>query len=51
MFTLGFEFGADSVRALYRELCDRLGGLTKSAGLARVLKDLIDIKHERRLAA
>ena len=28
MFTLGFDFGADAVRALYRELYGRLGWLT-----------------------
>jgi L-ribulokinase len=41
----------DRLYALYRELYDSFGGLTKSADLSRVMKDLIDIKYAERAAA
>jgi len=79
MFTLGLDFGANSVRALqaamtsakpihyepdeasvkaddrlyrlYREVFDSFRGVTKSADLSRVMKDLIDIKYAQRATA
>ena len=41
----------DRLYALYRELYDSFGGLTKSADLSRVMKDLIEIKYAQRAAA
>ena len=38
----------DRLYALYRELHDSFGGLTKSADLSRVMKTLIDIKYAQR---
>ncbi len=37
--------------ALYRELYDSFGGLTQSANLTRVMKDLMEIKYAQRAAA
>jgi ribulose kinase len=70
MFTLGLDFGANSVRALvhyepneasvkaddrlyrlYREVSDGFRGVTKSADLSRVMKDLIAIKYAQRATA
>lgn len=41
----------DRLYALYRELYDSFGGLTQSANLTRVMKDLIEIKYAQRAAA
>ena len=41
----------DRLYALYRELYDSFGGLTPSANLTRVMKDLIEIKYAQRAAA
>jgi L-ribulokinase len=38
----------DRLYAIYRELHDSFGGLTKSADLSRVMKDLIEIKYAQR---
>jgi L-ribulokinase len=38
----------DRLYALYRDLHDSFGGLTKAADLSRVMKDLIDIKYAAR---
>ena len=38
----------DRLYRLYRELYDSFGGLTKSADLTRVMKDLIEIKYAQR---
>ena len=38
----------DQLYALYRELHDAFGGLTKSADLSRVMKRLLDIKYAQR---
>ncbi len=38
----------DELYALYRELHDSFGGLTKSADLSRVMKRLLDIKYAQR---
>ncbi len=38
----------DQLYRLYRELHDSFGGLTKSADLTRVMKDLIEIKYAQR---
>jgi len=38
----------DQLYALYRELHDAFGGLTKSADLAQVMKKLLDIKYAQR---
>ena len=38
----------DRLYALYRELHDSFGGLTKSADLSRVMKTLIEIKYAQR---
>jgi L-ribulokinase len=38
----------DRLYALYRELHDNFGGLTKSADLSRVMKNLIEIKYAQR---
>ena len=38
----------DRLYTLYRELYDSFGGLTKSADLSRVMKDLIEIKYAQR---
>ncbi len=40
--------GYDRLYALYRALHDSFGGLTKSADLSRVMKDLIEIKYSQR---
>ncbi len=40
----------DRLYTLYRELYDSFGGLTKSADLSRVMKDLIEIKYAQRAA-
>ncbi len=41
----------DRLYALYRQLYDSFGGLTPSANLTRVMKDLIEIKYAQRAAA
>ena len=41
----------DRLYALYRELYDSFGGLTRAADLTRVMKDLIEIKYAQRAAA
>ena len=41
----------DRLYALYRALYDSFGGLTKSADLTRVMKDLIEIKYAQRADA
>ena len=41
----------DRLYVLYRELYDSFGGLTPSANLTRVMKDLIEIKYAQRAAA
>jgi L-ribulokinase len=41
----------DRLYALYRELHDSFGGLTKAADLSRIMKDLIGIKYAQRAAA
>ncbi len=41
----------DRLYALYRQLYDSFGGLTRSADLTRVMKDLIEIKYAQRAAA
>jgi L-ribulokinase len=41
----------DKLYALYRELYDSFGGLNRSADLARVMKDLIEIKYAQRAGA
>jgi len=41
----------DQLYALYRDLHDSFGGLTKSADLSRVMKRLIDIKYAQRQSA
>ncbi len=38
----------DQLYALYRDLYDSFGGLTKSADLSRVMKALIEIKYAQR---
>ncbi len=38
----------DELYALYRDLHDSFGGLTKSADLSRIMKRLIDIKYAQR---
>ena len=38
----------DQLYALYRELHDSFGGLTKSADLSQVMKSLLDIKYAQR---
>ena len=38
----------DQLYALYRDLHDSFGGLTKSADLSRVMKSLIEIKYAQR---
>jgi L-ribulokinase len=38
----------DRLYALYRELHDSFGGLTRSADLSRVMKTLIEIKYSQR---
>ena len=38
----------DELYALYRELHDSFGGLTKSADLSKVMKSLLDIKYAQR---
>jgi len=38
----------DQLYALYRELHDSFGGLTKSADLSKVMKSLLDIKYAQR---
>ncbi len=38
----------DQLYALYRDLHDSFGGLTKSADLSRVMKTLIEIKYGQR---
>ena len=38
----------DELYALYRELHDSFGGLTKSADLSHVMKSLLDIKYAQR---
>jgi L-ribulokinase len=38
----------DQLYALYRELHDSFGGLTKSANLSQVMKRLLDIKDAQR---
>ena len=38
----------DQLYALYRELHDAFGGLTKSADLTQVMKALLDIKYAQR---
>ena len=38
----------DELYALYRELHDSFGGLTKSANLSHVMKSLLDIKYAQR---
>lgn len=38
----------DRLYRLYRELYDSFGGVTKSADLTRVMKDLIEIKYAQR---
>jgi len=38
----------DQLYALYRELHDSFGGLTRSADLAGVMKRLIEIKYAQR---
>ena len=38
----------DQLYALYRELHDSFGGLTKSADLSGVMKRLLDIKYAQR---
>ncbi len=41
----------DRLYALYRALYDSFGGLTSSADLTRVMKDLIEIKYAQRAAS
>ncbi len=41
----------DRLYALYRELYDSFGGLTRAADLTRVMKDLIEIKYAQRADA
>jgi L-ribulokinase len=36
----------DTLYRLYRKLHDAFGGLTQSADLSRVMKDLLEIKHQ-----
>jgi L-ribulokinase len=38
----------DQLYALYRELHDSFGGLTKSVDLSQVMKRLLDIKYAQR---
>ena len=38
----------DQLYALYRELHDSFGGLTRSADLSQVMKKLLDIKYAQR---
>jgi L-ribulokinase len=38
----------DQLYALYRELHDAFGGLTKSADLSGIMKRLLDIKYAQR---
>ena len=38
----------DHLYALYRELDDSFGGLTRSADLSQVMKGLLDIKYAQR---
>jgi L-ribulokinase len=38
----------DRLYALYRDLHDSFGGLSKSADLSRVMKTLMDIKEAQR---
>ena len=38
----------DQLYALYRELHDSFGGLTRSADLSGVMKTLLDIKYAQR---
>jgi L-ribulokinase len=38
----------DQLYALYRDLHDSFGGLTKSADLSRVMKSLLEIKYAQR---
>ncbi len=38
----------DELYALYRDLHDSFGGLTKSADLSNVMKSLLDIKYAQR---
>jgi L-ribulokinase len=38
----------EQIYALYRELHDSFGGLSKSADLSQVMKTLLDIKYAQR---